>query len=41
VRAALIAIYREKTGADAAAGDAWMATLGATGRYNLDVWASI
>ena len=39
VKRALIALYRDKTGADAAAGDSWMAGLVADGRYVLDVWA--
>jgi cytochrome P450/NADPH-cytochrome P450 reductase len=40
VKRALIALHREKTGADEAAGDAWMAKLAADNRYVLDVWAS-
>ena len=39
VKRALIALYRDKTGADAAAGDSWMAGLVADGSYVLDVWA--
>ena len=39
VKAALIAIYRESTGADAAAGARWIEELGANNRYVLDVWA--
>ena len=39
VKRALIALYRDKTGAEAAAGDSWMAGLVADGRYVLDVWA--
>ena len=39
VKRALIAIYRDQTGAGAAAGDSWMAGLVADGRYVLDVWA--
>lgn len=39
VKRALIALYRDKAGADAAAGDSWMAGLVADGRYVLDVWA--
>jgi len=40
VKRALIAMHREKTGADEAAGEAWMAKLVADNRYVLDVWAS-
>jgi cytochrome P450/NADPH-cytochrome P450 reductase len=40
VKRALAAIYRDKSGADAAAGEAWMAKLAADSRYVLDVWAS-
>ncbi len=39
VKAALVAIYREKTGSDAAAGARWIEDLGASNRYVLDVWA--
>jgi cytochrome P450/NADPH-cytochrome P450 reductase len=39
VKAALVAIYRDKTGADAAAGARWIEEMGATNRYVLDVWA--
>jgi cytochrome P450/NADPH-cytochrome P450 reductase len=39
VKAALIAIYREKTGADADAGLRWIDDLGTKNRYVLDVWA--
>ena len=39
VKAALVAIYREKTGADAAAGSRWIEDIGAKNRYVLDVWA--
>jgi len=39
VKAALIAIYRESTGSDAAAGARWIEELGANNRYVLDVWA--
>jgi cytochrome P450/NADPH-cytochrome P450 reductase len=39
VKAALVAIYRERTGADAAAGLRWIEDLGAGNRYVLDVWA--
>ena len=40
VKRALIAMHREKTGADEAAGEAWIAGLAAGNRYVLDVWAS-
>ena len=39
VKAALVAIYRERTGADAAAGLRWIEDLGSKNRYVLDVWA--
>lgn len=39
VKAALVAIHREKTGSDAAAGARWIEDLGANNRYVLDVWA--
>jgi cytochrome P450/NADPH-cytochrome P450 reductase len=39
VKAALVAIYRERTGADADAGARWIDDLGAKNRYVLDVWA--
>jgi cytochrome P450/NADPH-cytochrome P450 reductase len=39
VKAALVAIYRERSGADAAAGQRWIEELGANNRYVLDVWA--
>ena len=39
VKAALVAIYRERTGADEAAGLRWIDDLGAKNRYVLDVWA--
>jgi len=39
VKAALVAIYRERAGADAAAGARWIEELGAKNRYVLDVWA--
>jgi len=39
VKAALVAIYRERTGADANAGASWIEDLGARNRYVLDVWA--
>jgi cytochrome P450/NADPH-cytochrome P450 reductase len=38
VRAAIIALYRAKTGNDEAAASAWMDELTASKRYNLDVW---
>jgi cytochrome P450 / NADPH-cytochrome P450 reductase len=39
VKAALVAVYRERSGADAAAGARWIDDLGAKNRYVLDVWA--
>jgi cytochrome P450 / NADPH-cytochrome P450 reductase len=39
VKAALVAIYRDRAGADAAAGQRWIDDLGAKNRYVLDVWA--
>src|SRR4051795_2132175 len=39
VKAALMAIYRERTGADADAGARWIDELGTRNRYVLDVWA--
>jgi cytochrome P450/NADPH-cytochrome P450 reductase len=39
VKAALVSIYRERTGADANAGLRWIDDLGAKNRYVLDVWA--
>ena len=39
VKAALVAIYRERTGADADAGARWIDELGTKNRYVLDVWA--
>jgi cytochrome P450/NADPH-cytochrome P450 reductase len=39
VKAALVAIHRERTGSDAAAGQRWIEELGAANRYVLDVWA--
>ena len=39
VKAALVAIYRERTNADADAGARWIEELGAKNRYVLDVWA--
>jgi cytochrome P450 / NADPH-cytochrome P450 reductase len=39
VKAALVAIYRERSGDDAAAGQRWIDDLGGKNRYVLDVWA--
>jgi cytochrome P450 / NADPH-cytochrome P450 reductase len=39
VKAALVAIYRERSGADADAGARWIDELGTQNRYVLDVWA--
>jgi cytochrome P450 / NADPH-cytochrome P450 reductase len=39
VKAALMAIYREKSGADADAAARWIDDLGTKNRYVLDVWA--
>jgi cytochrome P450/NADPH-cytochrome P450 reductase len=39
VKAALVAIYRERTGADADAAVRWIEEMGARNRYVLDVWA--
>src|ERR1700754_2019211 len=39
VKAALVAIYRERSGADEAAGLRWIDDLGTKNRYVLDVWA--
>jgi len=39
VKAALVSIYREKSGGDAAAGARWIDEMGAKNRYVLDVWA--
>jgi len=39
VKAGLVTIYREKSGADAEAGQRWIDGLGAKNRYVLDVWA--
>lgn len=39
VKAALVAIYRERKGADAEAGLRWIEELGTKNRYVLDVWA--
>jgi cytochrome P450/NADPH-cytochrome P450 reductase len=39
VKAELVAIYRERSGADEAAGLRWIEELGSKNRYVLDVWA--
>jgi len=39
VKAALVAIHRERTDADAAAGTRWIEDMGTKNRYVLDVWA--
>ncbi|MGB7225799.1 MAG: flavodoxin domain-containing protein, partial [Bradyrhizobium sp.] len=39
VKATLVAIYRERNGADADAAQRWIDDLGAKNRYVLDVWA--
>jgi cytochrome P450/NADPH-cytochrome P450 reductase len=39
VKAALVAIYRERNGADAEAAQRWIDDLGTSNRYVLDVWA--
>ncbi len=39
VKAAIVAIYRERSGADADAAQRWIDDLGARNRYVLDVWA--
>jgi cytochrome P450 / NADPH-cytochrome P450 reductase len=39
VKAALVAIYRERSGADADAGQRWIDDMGTKNRYVLDVWA--
>ncbi len=39
VKATLVKIYRDRAGADAAAGQRWIDDLGAKNRYVLDVWA--
>jgi cytochrome P450 / NADPH-cytochrome P450 reductase len=39
VKAALVKIYRDRAGADAATGQRWIDDLGAKNRYVLDVWA--
>jgi cytochrome P450/NADPH-cytochrome P450 reductase len=38
VKATLVSIYRERAGADAAAGQHWIEDLGTKNRYVLDVW---
>jgi cytochrome P450/NADPH-cytochrome P450 reductase len=40
VKAALMTIYRDRSGADAASAAKWIDDLGTTNRYVLDVWAS-
>jgi cytochrome P450 / NADPH-cytochrome P450 reductase len=39
VKATLVSLYRERSGADAAAGQRWIDDLGVANRYVLDVWA--
>jgi cytochrome P450/NADPH-cytochrome P450 reductase len=39
VKATLVAIYRERAGADAAVAQRWIDDLGTKNRYVLDVWA--
>ena len=39
VKAALMAIYAEKTGSSEAQAESWIEKLGADNRYVLDVWA--
>jgi cytochrome P450/NADPH-cytochrome P450 reductase len=39
VKATLVTLYRERTGADAASGQRWIDDLGVANRYVLDVWA--
>ncbi|MGY4443098.1 sulfite reductase alpha subunit-like flavoprotein [Bradyrhizobium sp. LM2.3] len=39
VKAALVAIHREKSGSDAATAARWIDDMGAKNRYVLDVWA--
>ena len=39
VKAALVAIHREKSGSDAAASARWIEEMGTQNRYVLDVWA--
>ena len=38
VRAALVAVFRAKTGAGAADGEAWLAGLRSSNRYLEDIW---
>jgi cytochrome P450/NADPH-cytochrome P450 reductase len=38
VRAALVAVFRAKTGAGAADGEAWLAGLRTSNRYLEDIW---
>ena len=40
VKAALVAIYRQRKGGNAEAGQRWIDELGGKNRYVLDVWAS-
>jgi cytochrome P450/NADPH-cytochrome P450 reductase len=40
VKAALVAVYRERSGADSDAAARWIEEMGAKSRYVLDVWAS-
>ncbi len=39
VKATLVTLYRERSGADAASGQRWIDDLGVANRYVLDVWA--
>jgi cytochrome P450 / NADPH-cytochrome P450 reductase len=39
VKAALVAMYRERTGSEADAAQRWIDALGTSNRYVLDVWA--
>jgi cytochrome P450/NADPH-cytochrome P450 reductase len=39
VKRALLDLYAARTGAELSAAEAWMADLGAAGRYTLDVWS--
>jgi cytochrome P450/NADPH-cytochrome P450 reductase len=39
VKAALVAIHRERSGSDANEGQRWIDDLGTKNRYVLDVWA--
>ena len=38
MRAALVAMFRDRTGADDTAAEAWLAGLRADGRYLEDIW---